>query len=832
MLQEARQKDPITAMARATQDITALVAELRDCLGPAAVLTDERDLQVYSYDATLRRGLPDLVVLPQSTGEIAAVVRACRAHNVPLVPRGSATSLSGGPIPVAGGVVLALTRMNRIIEIDEENMRAVVQPGVINQDLNDALAERGLMYAPDPASQIACTMGGNVAENAGGPHCLKYGVTANHITGLTVVTADGEIVRLGSKAVASGGLDLRGLVIGSEGTLAVVAEIVCRLLPASPARVTMLACFNSIADASAAVSDIIAAGLLPATLEMIDRTVIEAVEAYDAIGYPRDVEAVLVIEIDGLQSALLPQVEQAQEVCLRHSAARFEWADSADQRERLWRGRKGATAALAMLAPAKLSTDVTVPRSRLPEALAEVAEISRRFNIPIGNVFHAGDGNLHPQVLFDPRDQEQMARAIAADEAITEMALRYGGVLTGEHGIGSEKRKHMLRAFGRPELEAMWAVKEAFDPAGILNPSKVLPDRRDVESLAWTRPQALWQISPGRVAVNSAAEAADLLASCAASGWRGNCRAQSRMPTPQEAVDVELTAADVIDYDSENLTVTVAAGMSVGELLEVLGEQRQTIGAWRCLPPETGVGSLVALGWPSPSCVRFGLPRDFVLGVTVATPRGVLRFGSSCVKNAAGYALERLFIGNCGVLGIIVAVTLRTHPLPKHEVTLCRDMSVNELRSVGLWLARQALPVEWFRALYSGAQDHWIAYVHLGGYREEVEEAAEILRERGFAATTAERPILAAPQPVDEVFAIAAPPQTLVATPPPEACELWPIAGLAWTKEASQFHNETFAPLSLSADRVLDQTPLPHVARRLKRFFDPQGVLPPWDRAD
>ncbi len=823
-------------MARAqTKGVPAAFVEaLKEALGPDAVLTSRRDLEVYSYDATLRHSLPDAVVLPQSTDQVAAVVRLCRRFEVPVVPRGSATSLSGGPVPVRGGVVMALTRMNRILEIDEANLRAVVQPGLINADLNDAVAARGLMYAPDPASQLACSMGGNVAENAGGPHCLKYGVTANHVTGLTAVTADGEVVRLGGKALAWPGLDLRGLVIGSEGTLAIVTEIVCRLLPDPPARVTMLACFNTINDASRAVSEVIAAGLLPATIEMIDRTVIEAVEMYESLGYPRDVEAVLVIEIDGLAAALPPQVEQVQEICRRCGATRFEWADSDEQRERLWRGRKGATAALAVIAPAKLSTDVTVPRSRLPEALAEVAEISRRFNIPIGNVFHAGDGNLHPQVLFDPRDQEQMARAIAADEAITEMALRYGGVLTGEHGIGSEKRKYMTRAFGRLELEAMWAAKEAFDSAGLLNPDKVLPDRSEVQALRAAVPAAVLAVSPGQVSVRSPADVAEALASCAKAGIRAHCSAQSRLPTDAAEVDIVLNAADVLDYDADNLTVTVAAGMSVGELQSILAAHGQAASAWRCLPPDITLGALAALAWPTPSCPRHGLPRDFILGITVATARGCMAFGSSCVKNVAGYAIERLFIGNCCTLGVITALTLRTFPLPQHELTLTAHMPLDALSAVSAWLARQPLAVDWVRARPAG--EHWHVAIALAGYREEVDEAASTIREQlqrtGAGMSEDAGGAWTPPLPHDEIFAIA--------TAPAEACQLaaqlsavevWPLAGIIWTQTPPAQLPPDAHVLSLSASRVLTDSALPDTVRKLKDHFDPANVLPPWPAA-
>lgn len=826
------------------QRVEALKRALVAILPADAILWRPRELAVYSYDAAQEIHRPDLVVLPSSTEEVVAAIAACRDVGVPVTPRGSATSLSGGPVPVRGGVVLSLTRMNRILEIDEANLRAVVQPGVINQDLADQVASRGVMYAPDPASQIACSLGGNVAENAGGPHCLKYGVTANHVTGLVAVTADASLLRLGAKELLSPGLDLRGLIIGSEGTLAVVTEITCRLLPAPPAVVAALACFASIEDAADAVSDIIAAGLLPATIEMIDRTVIQAIEMYDRVGYPGDVEAVLVLEIDGLPGGVATQVRIVEEICRARRALRFEWAEAEAERERLWRGRKGATAALSFLAPAKLSTDVSVPRSRLAEALAQVAEISRRFDIPIGNVFHAGDGNLHPQVLFDPRDPDQVRRATAADEAITEMALRFGGVITGEHGIGSEKRKFMPLAYTEHELRAMAWVKEAFDPAGLLNPDKILPELSPEKP---AEPAILTGVCgplEGTVQPQSVDEVALIQRACEETGRRLNVSAHS-LTSSDEALDLDLSRLrGIVAYDPGNLTVTARAGTPVEELLAVLAENRQTLGAWRHLSGTT-IGALAAAGWPTPAISRYGAPRDFILGMTVVARGRVLQLGSSCVKNASGYALERLFTGSFSCLGVIVEVTLRTHPLPQVGQSLVFVGFQDALRSFVRWLVKTPLPFEDAVAKPAGGNGdaRWAVRITVSGFEAEVQEALSILQRAasdcGLAlAEPSAIPFASTPDvpglpssggrgpfffcyplrtALDEALRLGA-----------MVREYWPLVGILCIGAASE--PDGAHRLSASAEDLFIYRPPAErvILARLKSRFDPFCILPPW----
>jgi D-lactate dehydrogenase (cytochrome) len=825
--------------------LPALLADLRAELGPEAVLGERRDLEVYGYDATLEHSLPDAVVLPRSTEEVAAVMRVCQRAGVPVIPRGSGTSLSGGPVPVVGGVVVSLARMNRILRLDLENLQAVVQPGVINAHLDAAAQAHGLMYAPDPASHTACTLGGNVAENAGGPHCLRYGVTANHVLGVTLVTPQAEVLQLGGQAFLHGGLDLRGLIIGSEGTLGIVTEIICRLLPQPPARLTMLACFASTQEAAQAVSDLIAAGLLPASLEMIDRHVIEAVEMHRQLGYPRDAEAVLVMELDGLPAALEAHMEEAQTICQRRGVLRFEGASSPEARAKLWRGREGATAALALLAPARLSTDVTVPRSRLPEALAEVARIAERFGLLIANVFHAGDGNLHPQVLFDPRDPEQRARAQAADDAITEMALRLGGVVTGEHGIGSQKRKWMTRAYRAAELAVMWAVKRAFDPLGLCNPGKLLPDPAALAAPPLPAPSGT--IAAPRYEPGSEAELAELLAACRAAGLRAHAPEHSLLTTPG-TVQLALSKLDqLLDYAPADLTVTVQAGLRLGQLQRLLAEQGQHLGAWDALPAALPVGRLVATAPPAPSMVRYGLTRDFVLGLRVARPGEVLRLGSACVKNASGYALERLFVGSFCAFGIITAVTLRTHPLPKCQITLAwlaEDLGTAQAyarllaRSPATLAAARFLPQR--PASEASCLGPWRIYVTLAGHQGEVEESARLLDQLIQASGLGGQLMRAEPSPLPPppcgptVRFYALPPAQSLSPPPsllPRLLEVWPLLGVVAVSAESTGPDE-LAPGALpnNVDELFALTPpaaLPLV-RRLKEALDPEGIFPPW----
>ena len=394
---------------------------------------------------------------------------------MPFIPRGAGTSLSGGGAPVDGGVILALTRMNRILEVNLRDRYAIVEPGVVNGNLNKHLAGTGFHYAPDPSSQGACTIGGNVGTNAGGPHTLKYGVTVNHVLGVEMVTAEGEIVRVGGPAEDSPGLDLVGTLVGSEGTLAIVTKIWVRLTRNPQGVRTMLAVFETMDDATQAISDIIGAGIIPAALEMMDQGIIEAVEAAFHFGFPLDAEAVLIIEVDGLEAGLDAQRDRVAEICRQHAAREVRFAADAKERLQLWKCRKQAFGAIGRLSPSFCTQDGVVPRTKLPHILARIREISRKHDIRIVNVFHAGDGNLHPILLFDERDAAQVKRVLAASEEILDECIACGGSVTGEHGIGLEKIDFMTRLFTEDDVEVMRRLRNALNPRGLLTPGKMLP---------------------------------------------------------------------------------------------------------------------------------------------------------------------------------------------------------------------------------------------------------------------------------------------------------------------------------------------------------------------
>ena len=452
-----------------------LIRELRQIVGDRYVLTEKEDVIVYEQDASILQVMPEVVVLPGDVGQVSAVVRAARRANVPIVPRGSGTGLAGGAVPAEGGIVLSLARMNRILEIDLKNRVAVVEPGVINIDVTKAVTKQGFFYAPDPSSQAACSIGGNVANNSGGPHTLAYGVTTNHVLGVEAVLGDGAAVWLGGRVADSPGYDLCGLFVGSEGTMGIVTKVAVRLMRTREAVQTLLAVFDRMEPATQTVVDITAAGIIPAALEMMDQLTIEAVEKGKPVGYPRDAAAVLLVELEGVREHAERAARLAEEICSRNGARQVRRAQSEAERQLLWKGRKEAFGALGALAPNYYVQDGVVPRSRLPEIMREVAEIGSRYRLRIANVFHAGDGNLHPNILFDMRVPGELDRVIEAGAAIVKACVAAGGSLTGEHGIGLEKKAYITLLFNAQDLDAMARMRRAFDPDGRFNPAKVFP---------------------------------------------------------------------------------------------------------------------------------------------------------------------------------------------------------------------------------------------------------------------------------------------------------------------------------------------------------------------
>jgi glycolate oxidase len=458
--------------------ISAVVEQLRKIAGRDAVLDRPEDLMLYEYDAGVRKRTPAAVVFPQNTEHVSQIMKLASSAGFPVVARGAGTGLSGGSISPEGGVVIAFARMNRILDVDADNMRAVVQPGVVNQTLSDNVAHLGLYFAPDPSSQKACTIGGNVAENSGGPHTLASGVTVNHVTGMTVVMPSGEVVRLGGKAAESNGYDLTGFFVGSEGTVGVVTEIIVKLLRRPERVATLLAIFETIDDGARTVSAITAAGITPAALEMLDGWTLRAVEAACHAGYPLDAGAVLLIELEGLAEQVEEQAEAVREVCVQQKAREVRRAKDETERALLWKGRKNAFAALGRLAPSYYSQDGVVPRTRIPAVLQFIGGVAEKYGLRIGNIFHAGDGNLHPLILFDPRDPAQLELVQQAGRDILEYCVSVGGSITGEHGVGLEKRDLMPLLFTDEDLDVMLSLRNAFNAAGVLNPGKLFPTTR------------------------------------------------------------------------------------------------------------------------------------------------------------------------------------------------------------------------------------------------------------------------------------------------------------------------------------------------------------------
>lgn len=655
----------LAASVPASRLSSGVADRLRGIVGQAGFLEDADRLLVYESDGlTQYRVSPSAVVLPRSAQEVSAVLRILDEARIPVVPRGAGTGLSGGALATQGGVIVGTARMNRILEVDAVNRRARVEPGVVNAFLTRATLPHGLIYAPDPSSQSACTLGGNVAENSGGPHCLKYGVTSRYVTALTVALPTGELVRLGGPE-AEGELDLTGLFVGSEGCFGLAVEIEVALVPAPEGVRTLLGIFASMESAGEAVTGIMARGLLPAALEIVDQATIRAVEAsVFAAGFPTDAGAALVVEFDGVEAGLDAELDAAADECRAAGAREIRLASSSSERDALWRGRKKAFGAMGRIAPDLLVQDATVPRSRLPAVLARISEIGRRHDLTVANVFHAGDGNLHPNLLFDRRDPDQLARVEAASSEIMAACIEAGGTITGEHGVGIDKRRYLPLVCSPPVLRAMGEVRRVFDPGGRCNPGKVLPD-------GWGPPAP--PILPGAV------------------------DAPGRVGEPPRLSNDALPpgASRVLEYEPADLVIRMDAGATLADL----AREAARAGQWLPFDPPGGdtltLADAIALGRSGPLSAGFGRIRDHVLGLTLLTHAGeFLRLGGRVVKNVAGFDLVRLVVGSGDRLGRLVDVTLRLFPLPERDRTLlwtCPDEAV--ALALGRSLASRGMPV-------------------------------------------------------------------------------------------------------------------------------------------
>lgn len=648
------------------------------------LVTDPVELITYEVDAGFDRGKPDGVFYAASTAEVSRLLQWANAHRVPLVARGAGTGLSGGAVPEHGGLILEFARMNRVLDFDPVGRSAVVEPGVINLVLDGLVKQAGLYYPPDPSSGRSSVIGGNIGENAGGPHCFKYGVTTNYVTGLEVVLADGQILKLGGRALDYPEYDFTGLLVGSEGTLGIVTGASVRLIRNPPGVKTMMVSFASIEQAGIAVSAIIAAGLVPATLEMMDQKVMRMIEDYAAPGLPIEAEAALIVEVDGYPASLDSQIEEVADLLTQHGGYNLRIAQSEEERQKIWYGRKSAAGAVARLAPTFYLVDVTVPRSQLAEALAEVNQICDRYRLRTGHVFHAGDGNLHPLILCDARDPELMRRVFQACDEIVALCIKRAGSITGEHGVGIEKRRYMPAMYNGAELSAMLDVKHLFDPHGLLNPGKIFPNETP-------EPQHAVPIMPDSdpFAPASAAEAAAGLVALTGLGKRV-CIGSAASGDPHTG-DLWLSTRKLSGVKTlalDDFYVVVGAGTPVQELQSVLaqhGMQAPLAAPWA----EATVGGVVAANLNAPLRMRYGSLRDVVLSTQVALADGrVIRAGRNVVKNVAGYDLPKVFVGSYGTLGLLTEVTLKLTPLPRAQRTLA--VPVGDLQT-GLAWAQQLM---------------------------------------------------------------------------------------------------------------------------------------------
>jgi len=703
--------------------VDSLIQNLQSIVGKDNVLSEPDELLVYECDGLPHhKHRPRAVVFPSSTEQTADVMRALARHQVAFTPRGAGTGLSGGALALNGGVVVEMARMRKILKIDVANRLAIVQPGVINLQVSVAAAPHGLYYVPDPSSQPTCTIGGNIAESAGGIHCLKYGTTTDHVLACKVVLAGGEIVDLGNATGQAGGYDLIGTFIGSEGTFGIATEATLRLVQTPPAVRTLLAEFGEVNDASHAVSAIIAAGVMPAALEMMDREIIRAVEAsVFAAGLPPDAGAALLIELDGIESGIDDEAARVTSICLEYGARSCRLARDEYERKKLWAARKGAFGAIGRISPDSMIQDAVVPRSRLPEVLDAAYQIAAKYRLRIANVFHAGDGNLHPLICFDSRFPDEVMRVKEAGRELMQVCVNAGGTITGEHGVGLDKRELLPYVFSEDDMDAMLRVRAAFDPNGLCNPGKIIPMLRGCgEGRAVAEPiaSASTQQSNGNVrqtatapvikdktlfAVDSAfsdvsgivgedncttesdsivvapanvAEISQILKLATGKGWKvlpaGGFTWTRELSPSHNGIIIKTTRLNrIIEHEPADLIAIAEAGVRLTDFNRALCAN----GQWLPLdPPDNGratLGGVVATGLGGPQQMAFGRPRGSVIGMKVVLADGtVIKAGGRVVKNVAGYDLCKLFTGSYGTLGVITEINFKLRPRPERQTTV------------------------------------------------------------------------------------------------------------------------------------------------------------------
>ena len=628
------------------------------------VILDPVELMTYEIDAGVDREKPLAVVFPVNTRDVIRAVEWCRDHEVPLVARGAGTGLSGGAVSAKGGLILEFSRMKKIQEIDGTSLRARFEPGVITLHFSDTVAEKGLYYPPDPGSDRSATLGGTIAENAGGPHCLKYGVTTNYVMGMEVVLPDAKCITLGGPALDYPGIDLFGLLTGSEGTLGIITSATVRLLKKLPAVMTMMVAFDSVDQACAAVSAIIASGIVPATLELMDQKIMEILEAYTHAGLPVQAGAALIIEVDGYSAGLQPQMDLIKTIIERYKSFGLRTARNEEERKAIWFARKSTAGALARLAPAFFAVDPTVPRSLLGEALRRMTRICEDRGLQVYYVSHAGDGNLHPHILImDPDDEKLMDHVRETGKLIMQEAVRLGGTISGEHGVGVEKREFMNFTYTPDELSVMRDIKAVFDPQNRFNPGKIFPATPpEPDLIPQGRPlPAVQSIADKiRIAAESVPPARVFVV--------GNHVPDRVLPSGDLYASSQ-TLDGVISFVPDDMYVVVGAGTSLQSLhrfLESRDRYLPLVSPW----DETTLGGLVASNLNAPLRTRYGGIRDLLLCMTVILPNGrVIDAGKPLVKNVAGYDLPKLFVGSFGCLGMISSVTFKVLAHPKARFT-------------------------------------------------------------------------------------------------------------------------------------------------------------------
>jgi len=648
--------------------LSEFTRKLQNIVGRQHVSLSGAAAEIYSYDASLVKGAPDIIVFPENTREVSQIARLAHEAGIPFLARGFGTNLSGGTIPTSGGLVISLPRLNKILEIRTDGRFAVVQPGVTNLELQNALEPMGFFYAPDPASQKVATLGGNLAENSGGPRCVKYGVTTNHILGMEFVLPDGEILKIGGAALDPPGYDLRGLAVGSEGTFGIATEITVRILPKAEKIISLLVVYDQLSDAAVSVSEIVSAGIVPATLEMMDTLVIQAVEDSYSCGYPRDAAAVLIIEVEGPIAGLEEQAERINQICHTNNCREVREAKDESERNRLWEGRRGAFGAIARLAPNYLVNDCTVPRSKLPQALEHVGEISNRYGFRHGNVFHAGDGNLHPLLFFDARGTDELQKVKEAGWEIMSRCVELGGTISGEHGIGVEKMRAMGLIQTEAEFDIQRRIKNVFDPFNCLNPGKVIPEndggikRLQIPTISQPEQEIAEKIKNA-----AAAEKKVILPK----GLGNHLLISGNIDDFPTSIE-NLTLAEIIDLDSSNQTVIAGGGVTLRTLQDALKTNNQ----WLAISPpfshqDYTLGGLVATAACGPERIYYGAPRDLLLGLRFIDAQGrFITTGGRVMKNVAGYDLTRLMAGSRGTLGFITEVILRVSSLPEKSMVI------------------------------------------------------------------------------------------------------------------------------------------------------------------